>query len=200
MRHALVVSLVLLASGCALVAGLKDRDAPDDAGATTDATVDGTTDGASLVDGSDGGANDGPANDARVGDGAPGDGARDAADGGGDAADAGCAQGAGVVVCGADASVACGVGTGGCCIEAGTCGVLSDCFGHHLTCDGPEDCDAGLGCCPFSSSSLVGTVCANCGAGAATLCHSACDCAADVPICCPFPDAPSYGRCRAACP
>jgi len=197
MRRPLVVAAVLLATGCALVAGLQDRDPPDDAGAGNDATADAPDGSVPGADAADGASDDGPTADGRPGSDA-GDAGPDARDAGPDAAEAGCVKGApNVVLCGADASLSC---TDGCCPEAGACGTISDCVMRFLTCDGPEDCKSGQGCCASSGSKVLGSVCATCTAGGPTFCHSDCDCAPDVPRCCPFPDLPQYGRCLPTCP
>jgi hypothetical protein len=199
MRRVALVFAVLLATGCALVAGLKDRDPPDDAGVANgnDATADAPDGSLPPADAADGASNDGAGGDGPAKD--AGDAGPDARDAGPDAAEAGCVKGApNVVVCGADASLAC---SDGCCPEAGVCGTISDCVMRFLTCDGPEDCPAaGQGCCATSGSKVLGSVCATCSPGAPTFCHGDCDCAADVPRCCPYPDLPQYGRCQATCP
>jgi hypothetical protein len=196
MRRIAVIAAVLLATGCALVAGLQDRDPPDDAGSAIDATADvpdAAGPGVDAADGapSDGASTDGPGKDAD-------DAAREAGDAGADAAEAGCVVGAPhVVVCGGDASLAC---TDGCCAEAGACGTIADCVMRFLVCDGPEDCNGGEGCCASSPSSVIASVCATCSPGGPTMCHSDCDCAPDIPRCCPYPAAPQYGRCKPSCP
>src|SRR5262249_9485607 len=105
-----------------------------------------------------------------------------------------CAQPPPGVACGADGSCA---PSDGCCLEAGACGALVDCFQTHASCDGPEDCEGGA-CCASAASSFGYTVCStSCGT---IICHSACDCTDAEPACCPYPEAPRFGRCKPSCP
>lgn len=180
LRGLLPAVLVVLAGGCALVAGLNDRDPAD---ASDGGSGDGTIDGDSDVSG-DGGTSDGEP---------PSDGASlDAAhaDAAGDAADAQTVEG---VACGASLCDA----AQGCCGEAGVCDTLTSCVSNHASCDGPEDCP-GTNCCSTGPGSLC-----NSGGCGAYVCHTDGECSTvspSEPHCCPATSNP-YRVCSASvCP
>ncbi len=203
MRRAFFASFLFLASGCALVAGLQDRELPDPAGGSADATteVSATDDSGFDARVSDGLAEDAPTVPDAASDAPPDapsflDASADAAlDAKADASDGAlvCAVPPAGVACAADAAC-----SQGCCVEAGICGQIQDCAGHWLKCDGPEDCEAGAACCSGSSSMVVFSVCGTC--QYSPMCHSDCDCPDAEPRCCPYQDGGRYARCMTSCP
>jgi len=187
MRRPLFLSAVLaVASGCALVAGLKDREPPDVEAGTADAAAGDERDEAAVPEAAPD-VPDVPIPDA----GPPRDAKADGSDGG--------------VICGptlASPGVACGASavcpaSEGCCRDGGACGDIVTCPGTHLSCDGPEDCASDNACCGSSTASLGITVCSqSCGV---TICHTSCDCPDAAPACCPYAGEPRYRRCMPAC-
>ncbi len=186
MRVVVLVSLLSLGYGCALVAGLDDREPPDPA-ASSDATVSGDAQEAGAAET---GADDGAATvDAAAADAPLESSADSGADAGADAsADAETYKG---VVCGASVCPILG-----CCVEDASCQTLIACPGKHASCDGPEDCVSGKKCCSVSAN---GAGLCNTGSCGSFRCHTNSDCnvAAGEPNCCPEPAAPNYGKCQA---
>ena len=186
MRAAVLVGLLSLGYGCALVAGLDDREPPDPA-ASSDATAPGDAQEAGAAET---GADDGAATVAAAAADAPLESSADSAvDAGLDAsADAEAYKG---VVCG---TAVCAVL--GCCVEDASCQTFLACATNHASCDGPEDCTTGKKCC---SAGANGSGLCNAGNCVTYRCHTNADCnvAAGEPNCCPEPAAPNYGKCQA---
>lgn len=106
----------------------------------------------------------------------------------------------GVIECTGSAKLCCSDDYG----HTGICGTpLGDFCGQSgtltTTCDGPEDCGVGSGCCQSQRRSAFHCIAGGCGPGAARLCHVDEDCVRGE-SCCPFtPQAPSFKRCVVKC-
>jgi hypothetical protein len=195
-RQLLLGALVFAAGGCAVIAGLEDRDPVDE----LDAAIDGGANDGSAIDGTlDGATGDGNAGGDAMNDGTPpSDGGMDqtATDGpAGDAADSSVDSGTvsyegvwcGATIC--DAAV-------GCCVLDASCQSVVECPGTHASCDGPEDCTGGDPCCSVAAN---GAGLCNSGGGCGTYrCNRDEDCTfSTAHKCCPEPQAPQYGKCVA---
>jgi len=183
MRRTAVVVGTLFLSACALVAGLKDRDADDpmvDSGLDLpDASLDANP--------KDSGADD-----------ADGDAAADVT------VDGCVAPPPGIACAVVEAGTCASTGNMGCCFaDGGYCGAISsNCLGAaRAACDGPEDCPAASkNCIAFSGdTAFPGSLCVANASMATYICHSDCTCPTEAPRCCPYQGSP-YKRCLETCP
>ena len=187
MRRTVVVLGTLFLSACALVAGLKDREADDP---MVDSGLDAPLDANPKDSGTDDAATDG------------------ALDAIADAADAtvdGCVPPPPGIACEVVEAGSCPStgGTGCCFADGGYCGTISiNCrTSDRAGCDGPEDCpDASRFCIALSPNPVFpGSQCVALAPTSTYLCHSDCTCPTETPRCCPYPGTP-YKRCVETCP
>jgi hypothetical protein len=191
MRRTAVVLATLFLSACALVAGLKDREADEP---MVDSGLD-------LPDAPlDANPKDSGPDDAAT------DGAQDAiADAIADATADGCvAPPPGIACLVVEAGTCASAGSTGCCFaDGGYCGAISsNCLGAaRAGCDGPEDCPAASKNCIALSgdSTFPGSLCVANALMATYICHSDCTCPTEAPRCCPYQGSP-YKRCMVTCP
>ncbi len=184
MRRTVVVLGTLFLSACALVAGLKDREADDP---MVDSGLDAPLDANPKDSGTDDAATDG------------------APDAIADVTVDGCVPPPPGIACEVVEAGSCPStgGTGCCFADGGYCGATSsNCRNsERAACDGPEDCpDASKNCIAFNGNpAFPGSLCVANAPMATQLCHSDCTCPTETPRCCPYQGSP-YKRCMDTCP